>query len=245
MLRLLILGLLLAASFQAPADTVHIQIEFSGGPPLGYTLTKSGPISSGVTALTALLNSLGGAAQSFDAPYTTSPSISENWIQWWRWGFGLSLSGMSLNGQTNGDWANNYWALYTRDSATSPFVSSWVGLADLAPADGSWIALKFISFAGGSPPEENVQFQSVSFTPPQNPDPPRLLSMQIIPPAVLELVFSTVPGATYRLETSSDLTAASWATWVSPFVATATATAFSLPVEPDEPRTFFRLALLQ
>lgn len=236
--------LLWAAPFQASADTIYLQIEFSEGSAHRYSLTKAGSFSSGVTALTALLHTLGGSSQRFDDPFTPSPAASGNWIQWWRWGFGLSLNGMSLAGQTNGDWTSNYWALYTRNSSASRFVSSWVGLADLIPDDGSWIALKFISFDGGASPAEEMPSEAVSFSAPPNPDSPRMVSLRRVSSEVLELVFSTTPGATYRLDVSTDLSADSWVVWISPFVATSTATTFTVAMEPDEPRKFFRLALL-
>lgn len=233
------------APFRASADTIFLQIEFSEGPVRSYALSKTGSFSSGVIALTALLQSLGGAAQRFDEPFTTPAEVAGNQIQWWRWEFGLSLTGMSLHNQANGDWKNNYWAVYTRNSANSPFVMSSVGLADLTPTDGSWITLKFSSFNGGSSPLENVPSEAVSFLAPTNPDPPRILSARQISAEVLELVFSTTPGATYRLDVSSALPAETWDVWVSPFVATSSATSFTVAMEPDAPRKFFRLALLQ
>ncbi len=240
----LALSLLWVSPFRAAADTVHIQIEFSEGSPRSFALTRSGSFSSGVVALTALMHALGGVTQRFDHPSTPSPTVSGNWIQWWRWGFGLSLNGMSLNGQNNSGWTSNYWALYTRESSAAPFVSSWVGLADLIPTDGSGIVLKFSGFEGGAPPAENLPSEAVSSSVPVNPDPPRILSLRPVSSEVLELVFSTVPGVTYRLETSTDLSAESWFVWISPFVATSSSTSFTVPVDPDQPRKFFRLALL-
>ena len=240
----LALSLLWVSPFRAAADTVHIQIEFSQGPPRSYALTRSGSFSSGVVALTALMHALGGATQRFDDPYTPSPTVSGNWIQWWRWGFGLSLTGIHLNGRSNDDWMSNYWAVHTRASTNSSFVFAPVGLADLVPTNGSWIALKFTPFDGGPGPTDNLEPQAVSFSAPLLPDAPKLLSFRRVSPDLLEMVFATVPGATYRLEVSATLQAGTWAVWISPFVATSTSTSFTVPMEHDEPKKFFRLALL-
>jgi hypothetical protein len=195
-----------------------------------------------VEVLSALVYSLGGGIQSFSPPFSATPSFSGNRIQWWAWSFGLGLTGLSLADQTDEDWISNYWALYTRAASNDAFSLSQVGLTEVVPADGSWLALKFSAFSDESLPLAASDPQAVSFSAPTDSSPPRVLSFRRISAELLELVFATVPGGTYRLESASALSPSDWSILIPSFVATSAETIFTVSVDPEEPRRFYRLA---
>jgi hypothetical protein len=226
----------------ARADTVYVHLEFSSGTPQSYALTKPGSFFSGVEVLSALVYSLGGGYQSFSPPYAASPLFPGNRIQWWTWRFGLGLVGLSLADQTDEDWISNYWALYIRASSNDTFSLSPVGLAETAPSDGSWLALKFSSFSDESLPLVASQPQGVSFSAPTDSSPPKVLSSRRISAELIEITFATVPGGTYRLESTGTLSISDWSILIPDFVATSAETTFTVPLDPEESQRFYRLA---
>ena len=225
--------------------TVSVTIEFSDQSSLTYTLSKDGEFGSGLEIMGSLIHSLGGGLQFFDDPdWNRNPPTVAPWIQWWRYSFGLVLYGLSLGSSHDNGFDSGYWALYTSLTNNDPWEYAEVGLADLIPENGSRIGLKYSPFGDSPGPSDLMSTANLILAPPQTAEPPRLLSLTAIDSNRLALTFTTTPGCTYQLEQNETLARDTWEAWSGILVATATETIFTILIQEDKPRYFYRLHLL-
>lgn len=193
----------------------------------------------------SLIHSLGGGFQVFDDyDWNRSDLTATSWIQWWKYGFGLALYGLGLNGHHDSGFASGYWAIYTSTANHGPWVYADVGLADLVPENGSQIGLKYSSFDDTAGPSGSINTIDLILTAPPAGQPPRLVSIATIASDRLELTFATIPGCTYQLEENEFLAPDGWNAWGGIWVATATETVFTIQVQKNKPKCFYRLHLL-
>ncbi len=73
------------------------------------------------------------------------------------------------------------------------------------------------------------------------PTPPRLLALHRPSAGVLRLEWSTPPGAVYQVQAAPNLPAAQWFAVGSELAANTGTLTFDLPLDPADPRRFFRL----
>lgn len=106
------------------------------------------------------------------------------------------------------------------------FLGEFSGLADLTLSDGAAIGLVYGSADQPSLPA------------------PAIRSVLASSGNTLQIQFTSVPGASYQLETRSDLAGGTWVSLGNPIVATASATTISTPANPPAGRAFYRLGLL-
>jgi hypothetical protein len=225
--------------------TVTVTIEFSDQSSRTYTLSKNGDFGSGTEIMGSLIHSLGGGLQVFDDhDWLRDNPTSNPWIQWWRYDFGLVLYGLGLDSVHNSGFESGYWALYTSTANTEPWTYAEVGLADLIPENGSRIGLKYSSFEDLSGPSNSANTADLILPSPPTGQRPRLLSLATISPDRLELTFETTPGCTYQLEENESLAGVGWHAWGGFWVATATEIVFTILVQEDKPKCFYRLHLL-
>jgi len=225
--------------------TVGVTIEFSDQSSRTYTLSKNGDFGSGAEIMGSLIHSLGGGLQIFDDhDWNRNTPTPTPWIQWWKYGFGLVLYGLGLDSHYDSGFESGYWALYTSTTNNGPWTYAEVGLADLIPENGSRIGLKYSSFDDSTGPSASTNTADLILTSPPTEQPPRLLSLATIGSNRLELTFATTPGCTYQLEENESLDGVGWNAWGGIWVATATETVFTILVQEDKPKCFYRLHLL-
>jgi hypothetical protein len=225
--------------------TVSVTIEFSDQSSLTYTLSKDGEFGSGLEIMGSLIHSLGGGLQFFDDPdLNRNPPTVAPWIQWWRYSFGLVLYGLSLGSSHDNGFDSGYWALYTSLTNNDPWEYAEVGLADLIPKNGSRIGLKYSTFDDLVGPSDSTSKENLILATPQTEEPPRLLSLTTIDSNRFALTFATTPGCTYQLEQSETLPIVKWEPWSGIWVATSTETTFTILIQENKPRCFYRLHLL-
>ena len=99
-------------------------------------------------------------------------------------------------------------------------------MADLTLSDGATIGLVYGSANQPSLPTPAIQ------------------SVLASSGNTLQIQFTSVPGASYQLETCTELTEGTWVPLGNAIVATATATTISTPANSPAGRGFFRLGLL-
>ena len=180
---------------------------------------------------------------------------------WSQFAFGNALDsivfqqGNDSRGQS--DWSNGFWEyslfggqfdydLYdenwnyvetaTYNQVGSLFYSdvAWLaaplGASDRILVNGSWDAWSFSAGFVSSPVASPVS---------ATPLPPAVRSIRFLPSAELEIVFQTIPGLTYQLESTSDLQPSGWHSCGEVFAASGLETIFIL--QPQDPRQFYRL----
>jgi len=225
--------------------TVSVTIEFSDQSSQTYTLSKNGEFGSGLEIMGSLIHSLGGGLQFFDDPeWNRNPPTVTPWIQWWRYSFGLALYGLGIGSSHDTGYDSGYWALYTSLTNNEPWEYAEVGLADLIPKNGSRIGLKYSTFDDSTGPSDLTSTANLILTSPRTGDSPRLLSMTTIDSDRLAMTFATTPGCTYQLEQNETLASDAWEAWNGIWVATTTETIFTILIQQDKPRCFYRLHLL-
>ena len=235
----------MSCSARLHGATVSVTIEFSDQSSRTYTLSKDGEFGSGLEIMGSMIHSLGGGLQIFDDPYwNRNPPTVTPWIQWWNYSFGLVLYGLGLGPSHDTGFDSGYWAIYTSPSNNEPWEYADVGLADLTPEDGSRIGLKYLTSDGLTGPSDSTIKENLILATPQTGEPPRLLSLTTIDSDRLSMTFATTPGCTYQLEQSESLTSDKWEPWSGMWVATATETIFTILIQENKPRCFYRLHLL-
>jgi len=237
------------------AATVTVTIEFSDQSSQTFALTKSGEYISGIEVIQSLITAIGGGLQRFDTPgWDVLIPPSTPWIQWWRYNFGkedgppviaLALYGLGLGASSNAGFDLGYWALYTSVTTDQPWEYAEIGLADLQPQNGSRIGLKYSTFDDTTGPSDSTSTTNLIFaSPPTGEEPPRLLSLTTIDSDRLALTFTTNPGCTYQLEQSESLASDDWKSWSGIWVATGTETIFTILIQENKQKCFYRLKRL-
>jgi len=239
------------------AATVTVTIEFSDQSSQTFALTKSGEYSSGIEVIESLIIAIGGGLQRFDDPGWDVPLPPPTpWIQWQRYNFGedivthhpviaLALYGLGLETSFNAGFDLGYWALYTSVTTNQPWEYAEIGLADLQPQNGSRIGLKYSTFDDSTVPLDSTSTVSLILASPRTGEPPRLLSLTTIDSDRLALTFVTIPGCTYQLEQSESLGRDTWEPWCDAWVATGSESIFTILIEKNKPKCFYRLKQLQ
>jgi len=225
--------------------TISVTIEFSDQSSRTYTLSKNGEFGSGLEIMGSLIHSLGGGLQIFDDPdWNRNPPTVTPWIQWWNYSFGLVLYGLGLGSSHDTGFDSGYWALYTSPSNNGPWEYAEVGLGDLTPEDGSRIGLKYSTPNNSAVPSDSTNTTQLNLATLQSGEPPRLLSLTTIDSNRFALTFATTPGCNYQLEQSESLPIVKWEPWSGIWVATSTETTFTILIQENKPRCFYRLHLL-
>jgi len=227
------------------AATVTVTIEFSDQSSQTFALTKNGEYNSGIEVIESLIIAIGGGLQRFDDPNWDVPALPFTpWIQWWRYSFGLGLYGLGLGASSNAGFDLGYWALYTSVTKEQPWEYAEIGLADLQPQNGSRIGLKYSTFDDFTGPSNSTNTESLTLAAPPTGEPPRLLSVTTIDSDRFALIFTTTPSCTYQLEQSESLASDDWKPWSGIWIATSTETTFTILIQENKPRCFYRLKQL-
>jgi hypothetical protein len=235
----------MSCSARLHAATVSITIEFHDQSSTTYTLSKNGDLGSGLEIMGSLIHSLGGGLQIFDDPdWNRPPPTVTPWIQWWNYSFGLVLYGLGLGSSHDTGFDSGYWALYTSPSNNEPWEYAEVGLADLIPKNGSRIGLKYSTSDDLTGLLDSTNTTNLIMATSQTGEPPRLLSLTTIDSDRFALTFATTPGCTYQLEQSESLPIVKWEPWSGIWVATSTETTFTILIQENKPKCFYRLHLL-
>lgn len=238
------------------AATVTVTIEFSDQSSQTFALAKSGEYNSGIEVIESLIIAIGGGLQRFDDPGWDVPVLPLTpWTQWWRYNFGvdpvthypvtaLALYGLGLGASSNAGFDLGYWAIYTSVATDQPWEYAMVGLADLQPQNGSRIGLKYSTFDDSTGPSDSTNTVNLTLAAPPTGETPRLLSVTTIDSDRFALIFTTAPGCTYQLEQSESLANDDWKPWSGIWIATATQTTFTILIQENKPKYFYRLHLL-
>jgi len=235
----------MSCSARLNGATVSVTIEFSDQSSRTYTLSKDGEFGSGLEIMGSMIHSLGGGLQIFNDPdWNRNPPTVTPWIQWWNYSFGLVLYGLGLGSSHDSGFDSGYWALYISPTTNGPWEYAVVGLADLIPENGSRIGLKYSTFDDLTGPSDSTSKENLILATPQTGEPPRLLSLTKIDSDRFALTYATTPGCTYQLEQNESLTSDKWEPWSGMWVATATETIFTILIQENKPRCFYRLHLL-
>jgi hypothetical protein len=149
-----------------------------------------------------------------------------------------------LGASSNAGFDLGYWAIYTSVATDQPWEYAMVGLADLQPQNGSRIGLKYSTFDDSTGPSDSTNTVNLTLAAPPTGEAPRLLSVTTIDSDRFALIFTTAPGCTYQLEQSESLANDDWKPWSGIWIATATQTTFTILIQENKPKYFYRLHLL-
>jgi len=185
---------------------------------------------------------------------------------WTEFDFGNALDSVvfnyDANFRTRTDWTTGYWeynvfggqfnydaydsdgnflgiSTYNRagsyDYSGVEWISSPIGSSDRILIDGSWDAWSFA---------DNFVPASIINPTPTSPPPPTCKSVRRISSADLEILFTTTVNISYQLESKNDLLAPTWTALGEPWNASSSETVFTVTINPQAERQFYRLRQL-